>query len=53
MTVSQLDQLQKIARKLTVAALAVGVLGQDDGHQAVEEALIDIAAGLRALADVA
>jgi hypothetical protein len=51
MTVSQLDQLQKIARKLTVAALAVGGRGTDESHQAA--VLIGLVFDLHALEDAA
>ena len=49
MTVSQLDQLQKIARRLNVASLAVRAMGVDADHQAVEELLIDAAGDLSTL----
>jgi hypothetical protein len=41
MTVSQLDQLQKLTRKINLASLAVRALGADADHQAVEEQLVD------------
>jgi hypothetical protein len=42
MTVGQLDQLHRLARRIDVTRLAVLGLGTDDAHQAVEEALSDI-----------
>jgi hypothetical protein len=51
MNVSQLDQLQKIARKVNLASLAVRALGIDADHQAVEEQLVDVLCDLSALAD--
>jgi hypothetical protein len=46
LTVSQLDQLQKIARKVNLASLAVRALGVDPS---VEEQLVDVLVDLRAL----
>jgi hypothetical protein len=44
----QLDQLQKIARKVNLASLAVRAMGADADHQAVEEQLVNILVDLRA-----
>src|SRR5438093_5815741 len=38
----QLDELQKIARKVNLTSLAVRALGSDADHQAVEEQLVDV-----------
>jgi hypothetical protein len=38
MTVTQLDQLQRLARRIDVTRLAILGLGTDDAHQAVEDA---------------
>jgi hypothetical protein len=48
-TVSQLDQLQKLTRKVNLASLAVRALGADADHQAVEEQLVDVLVHPRAL----
>jgi hypothetical protein len=50
MTVSQIDQLQKIGQRINAASLAVRALGTDADHQCVEERLADIFDDLRALA---
>jgi hypothetical protein len=50
MTVAQIDSLQKIARTINAASLAVRALGTDADHQCVEEQLADISDDLRALA---
>jgi hypothetical protein len=42
MTVTQLDNLQHIARRLNAARLAVRALGTDADHQAVEELILDV-----------
>jgi hypothetical protein len=50
MTVSQIDQLQKLARRINAASLAVRALGDDSDHQAVEEALSEVHDDLRVFA---
>jgi hypothetical protein len=50
MTVSPIDSLQKIARRISAASLAVRALGDDSDHQAVEEALSEVHDDLRVFA---
>jgi len=50
MTTSQRDNLQKLARRLHAAALAVQALGDEPVHEAVEELVLDIAYDLEAIA---
>jgi hypothetical protein len=49
MTVTQLDTLQNLTRRLNAASLAVRALGVDAGHQAVEELIVDAVHDLDAL----
>ena len=50
MTTTQLDTLQRLARRVNAASLAVGALGDGPDHDAVAELLVDIAGDLRAFA---
>lgn len=49
MTVSQIDTLQKLARRINAPSLAGRALGTDADHEAVDELLLDIHDELRAL----
>jgi hypothetical protein len=49
MTITQLDTLQHLTRRLNAAALAVRALGNDADHQAVDELITDVASDRGAL----
>jgi len=51
MTTTQRDYLQKLSRRLDVIALAVGALGIDAQHQAVEELVLDLGHDLKKMVD--
>ena len=50
MTVSQIGQLDRLARRIDLARLAVSGLG-DPAHESIEELADDIREDLRAIAD--
>ena len=50
MTTETADQLQRLARRLQAASLAVSALGDDPATDATAELVLDIAADLHALA---
>jgi hypothetical protein len=50
MTTAQVDTLQRIARRLDAASLAINGLGQDQNHDAVAELVHDAARDLEAVA---
>ena len=50
MTIETVDQLQRLARRLQAASLAVSGLGDDPTTDATAELVLDIAADLAAIA---
>ena len=48
MTIEQVDALQRLARRLNAASLAVSALGADPVHDAVADTVLDVARELEA-----
>jgi hypothetical protein len=51
MTVSQIETLQKLARRINAASFAVRALDTTPDHEAIEGLLIDIGGELRGLVE--